>query len=69
MVKTLVTSGADVDLGSADNFNRCPLHVATTYGLLPILRYLLRSGANPNRQDRLGYTPLHSASFLGKSEC
>lgn len=44
-----------------------PLHAAIRAGDLPAASELLRSGADPNRRDPSGLTPLMIASGLGQS--
>ena len=45
--------------GASDMNTRTPLHYASKMGHLQCVRLLLKYGANPNAQDRDGYTPVH----------
>ncbi|KAG8328492.1 hypothetical protein J6590_001165 [Homalodisca vitripennis] len=42
-----------------------PLHVASHFGQLNMVRFLLENGANVDPSTGLGYTPLHQAAQQG----
>lgn len=42
-----------------------PLHVASHFGQINMVRYLLGQGANVNSSTAIGYTPLHQAAQQG----
>jgi ankyrin repeat protein len=58
-VKTLVEGGADVNLGDPDAIT--PLIMAITNAHFDTGAYLLAHGANPNKWDWWGRTPLYEA--------
>ena len=60
----LLEGGADVNAQARDR--RTPLHVASYYGKLEIVRLLLDRGAKVNAVDDWGDTPLHDVS---RNEC
>ena len=41
---------------------RTPLHTATEHGHEAVVKYLLAQGADKDKADLVGYTPLQSAS-------
>eukprot|EP00051_Salpingoeca_urceolata_P012583 m.155644 g.155644 ORF g.155644 m.155644 type:complete len:298 (-) comp17537_c0_seq4:51-944(-) len=45
-----------------DPNGRTPLHAASLRGFDDVCRELLRAGADPNAQDRAGFSPLHVVS-------
>jgi uncharacterized protein len=58
-VKTLAEAGADLDLGDPDNVS--PLLVATLNGRWDTAKYLINKGANVNKWDWWGQSPLYAA--------
>ena len=48
-----------VDANVQDKYQRTPLHIASTYGKLEIIRLLLEHGAAVNAVDNKGDIPLH----------
>jgi ankyrin repeat protein len=61
-VKTLVEAGADIDLGDPDNVS--PLLIATLNGRWDVAKYLITKGANVNKWDWWGQSPLYAAVDL-----
>lgn len=61
-VKALVEGGADIDLTDPDG--ETPLLIATENFHFDLAVYLLSKGANPNRWDWWGRTPLYAAVDL-----
>ncbi|MEO8133392.1 MAG: ankyrin repeat domain-containing protein, partial [Betaproteobacteria bacterium] len=56
-VKAFIAAGVDLGALGKSSGDR-PLHVAVKYGNLEALRLLLAAGADPNRRDWMGNTPL-----------
>ena len=56
MLRRLIADGAEADVADADG--RTPLHLAARSGSVDVARVLLEAGADPNRPDRYGHTPL-----------
>jgi ankyrin len=46
-----------------------PLHQAATYGHTAVIELLLERGAAVDVATTKGFTPLHSASYTGQTEC
>jgi ankyrin repeat protein len=63
----LLEAGADTTAVAA-NPKVQPLHSAVAGGNAPVLRQLLRAGADPNVPEDGGNTPLHGAAFAGDPE-
>ena len=64
-VKSLLSQGVSIDI--RDEYGNTPLHVATRYDLLAVLKYLLGDG-NKIESDRMGLQDSHqdlSAPLLG----
>jgi ankyrin repeat protein len=59
VLEFLVKTGADVQHGDRDGAT--PLHLAAKFGLLFLVRKLLRLGASPAARDRAANTPFHYA--------
>jgi uncharacterized protein len=57
--KVLVEGGADVDLGDPDNVS--PLLLTTLNGRFDVAAYLISKGANVNKWDWWGQSPLYAA--------
>lgn len=60
-------SGEEVD--TADVFGRTPLHEAASRGAMICCMHLVQRGANINRQDSDGNTPLSLAVKEGHNRC
>ena len=52
-------------LSLVDNNKDTALHLAAMRGHVPVLKFLLKHGADIDAQDRFGATPLHLASIMG----
>jgi len=66
MMKLLVDSGADIDVGSkGDNNGNMPLMVCTWHGFYDSAKFLIEQGACLNQQDSNGYTALIKACIKG----
>ncbi len=64
----LVRAGASVNTPSNNELHAAPLQSAVAGGHAPIVRMLLKSGAQPNVRERGGGTPLHTAATNGDTE-
>ena len=64
IVHVLLDAGADPDPAKKiDSIRDAPLHLAiSSWKNIDIVKHLLDSGANPNRTNRQGETPLHVAA-------
>ena len=59
----LVNSGALIDETDANGITA--LNYAAMSGHLEIVKFLVESGADTSRKDKLGYTPYYSAVLFG----
>src|SRR5215467_4052731 len=57
--KAIVEAGADLNLSDPEEIS--PLIMSITNGHFDLASYLLRKGANPNKWDWFGRTPLYAA--------
>ena len=64
----LVKAGAQVNITSNNELMVTPLQSAVAGRHLPIVKMLLKSGAQPNVRERGGFTPLHAAAQNGDVE-
>ncbi|XP_068158269.1 myotrophin isoform X1 [Drosophila tropicalis] len=48
---------------------RCPIHYAADFGQLKVLQYLINIGADVNKRDKHGITPLLAAVWEGHTSC
>ena len=64
----LVRAGASVNMPSNNALNAAPLQSAVAGQHPPIVKMLLKSGAQPNVRERGGATPLHAAAINGDAE-
>uniref|UniRef100_A0A1I8IMD6 ANK_REP_REGION domain-containing protein n=1 Tax=Macrostomum lignano TaxID=282301 RepID=A0A1I8IMD6_9PLAT len=53
----------------ADESGKTALQWATKYGHVTIVWHLIKAGAQVDRQDLKGWTPLHEAASFGRSQC
>merc|ERR1711936_155248 len=56
------------DLNAVTKAGYSPLHVATHFGSISIVKYLLEQQVTVSGQNELGYTPLHQAAQQGHSQ-
>ncbi len=64
----LVRAGASVNTPSNNGLHATPLQSAVAGRHAPIVRMLLKNGAQPNVRERGGNTPLHTAAANGDVE-
>ena len=55
-----------VNLG--DNDGDTALHIAATYGRVPVIKTLIERKAKVNARNKVGATPLHLAAILGRAK-
>ncbi|XP_017839750.1 myotrophin [Drosophila busckii] len=48
---------------------RFPIHYAADFGHLNVLKYLIKEGADINKKDKHGITPLLAAVWEGHTDC
>ncbi|XP_034472717.1 myotrophin [Drosophila innubila] len=48
---------------------RFPIHYAADFGQLNVLKFLIKLGADVNRKDKHGITPLLAAVWEGHTNC
>lgn len=66
MVKSLLNSPCPLSMNTADRRERTPLMIAARNGSAEIVKLLLsRKGADVNRSDQDGVTPLNAACAKG----
>lgn len=64
-VRALLACGVPVDLAGPVAADCTALHLAVLEGHGPVADALLASGADPDREDAAGWTPLHQAADRG----
>ena len=64
----LIRAGASVNTPSNNERHAAPLQLSVAGGHAPIVRMLLKNGAQPNVRARGGWTPLHAAAANGDAE-
>jgi uncharacterized protein len=64
----LVRAGAAVNTPSNNELHATPLQSVVAGGHAPIVRMLLKNGAQPNVRERGGGSPLHAAATNGDTE-
>ncbi len=62
-VKELLDNGVDVNIINKNNKNCTPLHIASIYGHIEILRLLIERGANINALDKSKISSLSYACY------
>ncbi len=60
VAQLLLERGADANV--SDDNDQTPLHLASYFGRIEIVRVLLNAGANANAKNAQGQTPLHLVS-------
>eukprot|EP00013_Stygamoeba_regulata_P010426 CAMPEP_0177686892 /NCGR_PEP_ID=MMETSP0447-20121125/33818_1 /TAXON_ID=0 /ORGANISM="Stygamoeba regulata, Strain BSH-02190019" /LENGTH=439 /DNA_ID=CAMNT_0019197059 /DNA_START=180 /DNA_END=1499 /DNA_ORIENTATION=- len=67
LCKMLILMKAKVNAMS--DVEETPLHMAAFRGRLPLVQLLIESGAEPNRKEREGFTPLFYAAMCSATKC
>ncbi|CAG9534670.1 unnamed protein product [Cercopithifilaria johnstoni] len=62
----MLAAGANVS--QADDNGLVPLHNASSFGHVDVVKILLENGADTNVSDHWGFTPLHEAATWGKAD-
>lgn len=58
-VKAVVENNKNIDLDETDDEGSTPLYTAAQMDNFEILEYIMNQGADPNKTDSNGWTPLH----------
>jgi ankyrin repeat protein len=66
LIRLLAAKGADVD--TVDPMNMTALHWAALMHRTSVIKTLLQLGADPNRKDKFGYTPLRHTNDIHNME-
>lgn len=64
IVQSIINSGIDINYHVNDN-NDTILHDACSSDNVELVLLLLANGADMNKQNKEGYTPLHCACYIG----
>src|SRR5690606_17814102 len=62
-LERMLDDGAHLDVQDARGFG--PLHLAALHGLLGVVKWLLRAGADPDQRDSLNRSPREIAVMRG----
>ena len=68
VIDVLLSGGADIDIEAKNRDGSTPLGWAAYFGKLEMVAFLVDRGADPNKADKNGYTPLGAAitsPFMG----
>lgn len=63
VAEILVKNQAQIDAETKGGYT--PLHIASHYGQVNMVRFLLSNGASVKSKTSIGYTPLHQAAQQG----
>ena len=66
VLQYLVSQFKSVDINAKDGNLATPLHLATIFGAVKVLQYLVSQGADVNAKDKYDGTPLFWAAFYNK---
>ena len=67
-VHAMLNEGADPNVGSVKDINNTPLHYVARWGRLRLAKMLFEAGADPNKQNEFGVTPLGMACIFNQGE-
>ncbi|HEY7699288.1 MAG TPA: ankyrin repeat domain-containing protein [Vicinamibacteria bacterium] len=65
-VRLLLARGANPNLSARNAMRVAAIHAACAAGSLPIVLALIEAGADVNRVQQAGFTPLHAAAMSGR---
>lgn len=65
VAEVLVQAKNGADINAATKGGYTPLHIASHYGQINMVRFLLQHGADVKSTTSLDYTPLHQAAQQG----
>ncbi len=66
MVNSLMDAKADINTLTKDGWEDTPLHLAVQGGFLSIVEWLVARGAENQRPNKMGHTPMHTAALYGQ---
>lgn len=64
IMQLLINNGADIN-NNMNHVGNTPLHFASIFGFLHIVRFLIANGADVNIKNNANITPLHAAAEAG----